>query len=266
MKTIYKILILTFAVILWACEKNDPLADQGRLTGEMVPFNLLAQMPDAPAGDTLTLRNVSWAVNDDIDEITFAHRGFKLRTYDIKLTVPTSDSNNTVHELSTVLTEDSIITPTTQFAYYPEEGGNLDQYYQTMENAYVILHDFIVPQNYALTRRSNEQLINEMEEGLFTKVVEAFAPKVTRHILVAFFPEINPFSLVYFVVDEDGFYTGELTEQGMEYYLTNMNKEIFNDFLREATVADNTRVTIETAAKLENSNAIATSTRTFRIL
>ena len=266
MKTIYKILILVFAVILWACEKNDPLADQGRLTGEMVPFNLLAQMPDAPAGDTLTLRNVSWAVNDDIDEVTFSHRGFKLRTYDIKLSVPTSDANNTVHELAVVFTEDSILTSTTQFALYPEGEESLDQYYQTLENAYVILHDFIVPQQYALTRPSNEQLINEMEEGLFEQIVHAFANQVSRHILVAFFPDINPFSLVYFVVDDDGFYTGELTEQGMEYYLTHMNKEIFNDFLREATVADNTRVTIETAATLETSNAIAISTRTFRIL
>lgn len=263
MKTIFKIFAVIMMVGFWACEKNDPLAEQGRLTGNITPFNLLAQPPDAAAGDTIRLRNVCWAVNDDIETVTFYHSGFKLRDYDVKMRVQTQD---TIFELVVVYKEDSVLTSSTFFAEYPEEGATLNDYYQTMENAYVILHDFIVPMQYALSRERNEELILAMNDLVFEEIVQRFSLKFNRAIMVTVFPEINPFSLAYFKVDEDGFYTGELTEQGIQYVIDNLDRELMNDFLREATVADNTRVTIETVAALEANGGEKNSRRTFRVL
>ena len=263
MKTIFKIFAVIMMMGLLACEKNDPLAEQGQLTGSITPFNLLAQPPDAAAGDTIRLRNVSWAVNDDIETVTFYHSGFKLRDYDVKMRVQTQD---TIFELVVVYKEDSVLTSSTFFAEYPEEGATLNDYYQTMENAYVILHDFIVPMQYALSRERNEELILAMNDLVFEEIVQRFSLKFNRAIMVTVFPEINPFSLAYFKVDEDGFYTGELTEQGIQYVIDNLDRELMNDFLREATVADNTRVTIETVAALEANGGEKNSRRTFRVL
>lgn len=263
MKTKFKFYILILMTALWACEKNDPLADQGELTGKVVPFNLLAQMPDAPAGDTLNLRNVSWAINDDIETITFSHEGFKERTFEVKIAFNVAD---TVYQREAFLAEDSIIIPPTLFATYPEEGKELNDYYQTMENAYVILHSFIVPQQYALSKQSNETLILAMDDEIFNYFVHTFSTTLNRDILLDIFPDLSPFSVTYFATDSQGNITGELTEEGVQYYIDNIDRERFNDYLTEATVTDNTRVTIETEAILEGMDEGASSERTFRVL
>ncbi len=263
MKTIYKILTIIFITGLWACEKNDPLADQGDLTGNVVPFILLAQMPDAPAGDTITLRAVSWAVDDDISQISLYHRGFKLQTYEVKLLVADDD---TTHELSVTMQADTIITPETLIDQYPKEGESLNDYYETYENAYVILHDFMVPWGYALNKERDEELILAMPEGAYEMLVADFSLKFYRAVMVAVFPEINPFSVVYFEIDDGGFFTGELTDEGIAYVQEHLTRELMIDFLREATVADNTRVTVRANAIIDPAHEGKSSERTFRVL
>jgi hypothetical protein len=264
MKTIYKILILVFVAALWACEKNDPLADQGSLTGKMVPFNLLAQMPDAAAGDTITLRNVSWAIQDNIEKIIFFHSGFKVRTYEVKLAVPLKDGKT--YERTIMLVEDSIHFEPTQVITYPEAGTSLNMFYQTQENAYVILHQFVVPQQYALTRDKNDVLVNKMQDKAFNTLVERFRPGLNRDIFLAFFPNISPFSVTYFKFDSEGNFTGELTQAGFNYFIDNVTREKMIAFVKEATVADNTRVRVRTEASLKGIDLSAPSARMFRVL
>jgi hypothetical protein len=263
MKTILKIFALIMMVGFWACEKNDPLGDQGELTGNIVPFNLLAQPPDAAAGDTVRLRTVCWAVDDDIESVIFNHMGFKILDFEVKMRVQTA--NETV-ELTVNHMADSVLFSSEFIARYPEDGATMNDYYQTLENAYVILHDFVVPMQYALNRLRNEELIMNLSDGNFTELVEKFSLKFTRAVMIVVFPEINPFSLTYFEVDDQGFYTGELTEQGVQYVKDNLDRELMIDFLREATVADNTRVTVESVAALEADGGKTSSRRTFRVL
>jgi hypothetical protein len=264
MKTIHKILIFVFVATLWACEKNDPLADQGNLTGRMAPFNLLAQMPDAAAGDTIILRNVSWAINDNIESITFHHSGFKVRTYELKVAVPLS--NNKTFERTVSLIEDSVIFPSAIMKRFPEEGVSLNHFYQTYENAYVINYHFVVPEQYATSKEKNAVLVSKMADKAFETFTGKLTPLLTRDILLAFFPNLNPFSVTYFKFDSDGFFTGELTQAGFNYYTDNISREIINKFLKEATVQDNTRVRVKTAAVLKGNTLEAPSTRIFRVL
>ncbi|MFW5724997.1 MAG: hypothetical protein ACOCX0_01025 [Bacteroidota bacterium] len=266
MKTTVKIIILVLVAGLWACEKNDPLADQGELTGRTVAFNLLAQMPDAAAGDTIALRNVSWAVDDNIETIVFRHSGFKLRSYEVKIAIEVEGETNTVYELEASLAQDSILTPSTLFATYPEEGFVLNDYYQTLENAYVINHDFIVPAGYALSTEEGPELINAMDEEVFGFFVQQFSTQLNRDMLLTIFPDLSPFSVDYFEIDDEGNFTGELTPEGIQYYIDNIDRELFNEFLDEATVEDNTRVTIESEAILEGAEEGSTSTRNFKVI
>ncbi|MDR4988533.1 MAG: hypothetical protein RG741_06825 [Bacteroidales bacterium] len=265
MKSLLKLTgFVLIASVFWACEKNDPLADQAELTGTQTPFNLLAQMPDAAAGDTLSLRTVCWSVNDDIATVEFFHEGFKLRNYEVKMSVQTAAGNT--YELATTLLEDSIFFDQSLMASYPEEGTSLLDHYQTYENAYVILHDFIVPNIYKLSRESNQDLILAMNENVYTLIVEKLSHQFNRAVMVTVFPEINQFSVVYFVIDDQGNFTGEITEEAVLYIQEHLTREKMNDFLREASVSDNTRVTVESVATLENNAASASSTRIFRVL
>jgi len=264
MKNHHKLFIIIAIASLLACEKNDPLGDQGELTGNVVPFVLLAQMPDAPAGDTLSLRTVAWAVNDDIETIALYHRGFKLRNYEVKLSVRAID--NVVHELSATFREDTLFTPSTMVGSFPEQGKTLNDYYQTLENAYVVVHDFVVPVGYALSREKDKELILAMNDMVYANFTGVFSKQFNRNMMVAVFPEINRFSLTYFKIDGDGFYTGELTDAGVKYIEDNLSKELMKDLVREAKVEDNTRVTIESVATLRVTHNARSSVRTFRVL
>ncbi len=263
MKTIYKILAVIVLAGLWACEKNDPLADQGDLTGHVVPFILLAQMPDAPAGDTITLRALSWAVDDDISQISLYHRGFKLQTYEVKIR---AEGDDVTHELSVTMQADSIIIPETLIDQYPKEGESLNDYYQTYENAYVILHDFMVPMGYALNKERDGELILAMPESAYQMLVAHFSTMFYRALMVAVFPDINPFSVVYFEVDDGGFFTGALTDEGMAYVREHLGRELMIEILHEARVADNTRVTVRANAIIDPAHEGKSSERTFRVL
>lgn len=264
MKSLLKISGLLLAMLLWACEKNDPLAEQGELTGAIKPFNLLAQMPDAAAGDTITLRTVCWAVNDDIETVDFFHEGFKLRTFDVLLSIEVADG--TIFEINEFLEEDTIFVEQQLIAKYPEEGASLLDYYQTLENAYVILHDFIVPEIYALMKATNEDLIMKLDDHVFGLIVAGLSKQFNRAMMITVFPGINQFSLVFFVFDDDGFFTGEITEEAELYIQENMTRELLIDYLKEAKATDNTRVTVESVATLENDAASTGSTRSFRVL
>lgn len=266
MKTKIQFLILVFVAALWGCEKNDPLADQGELTGNSAPFSLLAQMPDAAAGDTIVLRNVAWAVDDNIETISFYHQGFKLQTFEVKLAIQTGGADEILYEWEFFLAPDTIIIPETEFAVYPEQGKTLNDYYQTLENAYVILHEFIVPQQYALTRERNRELILALDDEVFGYFANHVADSLNRRIFLAIFPEISPFNTTYFEFDSQGTPTGGLAPAGYLFYRDNITRDRFADFVTDATPTDNTRVTIKTAATLMENGAVATSRRTFRVL
>ncbi len=263
MKKIFLLIIPMVILFFASCEKNDPLAEQGELTGNVVPFNLLAQMPDASAGDTLTLRTVCWAIDDNIESVVFMHQGFKVRSFDISMEVTFEDS---LHVLSTVFTQDTIFTPSAEVASYPQQGQTLDDFYQTQENAYVIEHDFVVPDEYALTGQTGGDLILSLDEGLFDFVVQEIMPQFNRSVMRVVFPEINPFSLDYFVVDDNGFYTGEITAEAEQYILNNLTPAVMAEFVAGASAEDETRVTVESAATLEGEGTSFTSERTFKII
>jgi len=264
MKNNFKIFALLMVIGLWSCEKNDPLGDQGELTGRIFPFNLLAQMPDAAAGDTLNLRTVCWAIDDDIESVTFYHSGFKVRDYDVKMQVPITGAPAV--QLATAFREDSIIVPSTLFASYPEEGSTLNAYYQTYENAYVVTPGFVVPEVYALSKLKDKPLILAMPESIFNKVVADFSIMFDRSMVISVFPEVSPYSPLYFEIDNEGYYTGNLTAAGTQYVVENLSRERMNSFLKEASVADNTRATIESKATVKGTNASASSKRSFKVL
>ncbi|GEM_PF-1722113 len=264
MKT--RILLSALFCLAWlpGCEKNDPLADQGELTGTVVPFNLLAQMPDAAPGDTLILRTVCWAVDDNLATVDFYHRGFKQRNYDVKMMV--NAAGGVSRELRAQFAGDTLFFSRTHIAQYPQSGQSLTDYYQTLENAYVILHDFVVPGDYALSRERNQDLIMAMNDADYERLVDGFTGQFDRPATVQVFPGINPFSLTYFRVDAQGFFTGELTDEGRQYIRNNLSREIMIEFLKEAMVSDNTRVTMESVATLDVNDAHTSSTRVFRVL
>ncbi len=264
MKSLLKIFVLLLLVALWACEKNDPIADQGDLTGATTPFILLAQMPDAAVGDTITLRSISWAVDDNIAKVSFYHEGFKLRTYEVKLAIEGND--NVIHHIETTLLEDSVLFVQALIADYPEDGKSMNDYYQTYDNAYVVMHDFVVPERYALTKTTDEELIMAMDDIVFDQLVVKLSKLFTRGTMIVVFPEINAFSLDYFVIDDGGNFTGEITELAEEYIIQNLDRELLIAFLNEAKVADNTRVIIESVATLDDNETSAASTRMFRVL
>ncbi|MEE4178146.1 MAG: hypothetical protein V2I46_11625 [Bacteroides sp.] len=261
MKTLRNIiLIFVLGMGLIACEKNDPIADQGSLTGNMTPFNLLAQMPDAKVNDTLVLRTVCWSINDDIEEVSFFYQGYKLKNYSITMGMVVNDEPV---ELSAEHKPDTIFIENTLIKSYPEEGTSLNAFYQTIENAYVIEHPFIVPGDFTLYNLEDSEVVDEMSQETFDILVAELSLQMNRAIVLMLFPSA-PASCFEF--DQQGFYTGNLTEAGFTFVQENMTRELLIEYLSEASLEDTTRGTIESVATVAETNASATSARNFKIL
>jgi hypothetical protein len=261
MKTLKNIiLILMLGLGLMACEKNDPIADQGTLTGNITAFNLLAQMPDAKVVDTLMLRTVCWAVNDDINNVSFYYRGFKIKSYSVKMGLIV---NSLPVQLSADTKTDTLFIDRTLIRSYPEAGESLNEYYQTIENAYVIVCPFIVGEGFSLVELSGAALIEEMSDVVFAAIVKKLSLQMNRGMVQKLFPSAP---VACYEFDQQGFFTGNLTEFGFQYVQNNMTREMLIENLSEATVEDNTRGTIESVAKIAVTNALSTSARNFRII
>ena len=261
MKTLRNIsLVFTLGIGLMACEKNDPIANQGSLTGNVTPFNLLAQMPDAKVNDTLALRSVCWAVNDDIKEISLFYSGIKFKKYSLKLVMVADGEPVT---LSAEHKPDTIKIERTLIKSFPEEGTSLNLYYQTIENAYVIEHPFIVPADFTLSNLSGNEVVDEMSDETFRFMLAQLSLQMNRSMVLMLFPSA-PANCFEF--DDQGFYTGNLTLAGFTYVQENMTREMLIEYLSEASVEDTTTGTIESVATLSVTNAGATSLRNFKIL
>lgn len=260
MKTLKYILIIFAAgFVFQACEKNDPIPGQGTLTGKLTPFNLLAQMPDAKVTDTLMLRTVCWAVNDDISNVSFYYQGFKIKSYSVKMALTANNQALTAaHQTDTIFIDRSLIRS------YPQAGESLNDYYQTIESAYVIICPFEVADGFTLAVGTNAEVILEMDDEIFAIIVNQLSLQMNRALVLSVFPtapvlcfEFNP---------QTGSFTGNLTEFGIEYVRTNMTREILIQHLAEASVEDNTRGSIESVATIGASNASAASARNFRVI
>lgn len=261
MKTLRNIfLIVLLGMGLAACEKNDPIFKQGGLTGNLTPFNLLAQMPDAKVGDTLMLRTVCWSINDDITNVSFFYRGFKIKSYSVKMGLI---AGGQPYLLTAEHKTDTIFINQTLIKSYPEAGTSLNLYYQTTENAYVIVHPYVVSADFTLANLSGADVVEEMSDHTFQVLVGKLSPQMKRAIVLRLFPSAPA---ACFEFNEQGFYTGNLTPFGVQYVKDHMTREILTEHLAEASVEDNTRATIESKATVAVTSASAVSARNFRVI
>lgn len=263
MKALIKICIVILAAGLWSCEKNDPLADQGKFTGNIMPFNSLSQMMSTKAGDTVLLRTVCWAVNDDIETVEFFQNGFKKRFFEASMSIEVNDT--TIYHFHATFDEDTIFTPQSLIVSYPNEEYSLDHFFQTYDNAYVVTHKYVVPMEYEVIRKEDAALIMDLPDYVFEAYLDEFLPLFNRRIMLTVFPEINPFSVVFFKFDAQGNFTGELTDAAMDYLYENFSRELMGQYITEASVEDETPVTVESVATIEVTGASKSSERTFYV-
>ncbi len=263
MKRFYKFFILLAAtgVLFASCEKNEPLAKQGVLTNQLKPFNLLAQMPDAKVSDTLRLRTVSWSKHDDITTISFFYRGFKIQNFSVKMNISVSGQ---MVELTASHLTDTIFIERTLIETFPRPGESLNDHYQTIENAYVVICPFFVGSGFTLLTSAGALLIDQMSNEAFNSILATLSLQMNRAMVLSLFPaapvpcfEFNP---------QTGAFTGKLTQFGIDYVRTNLTRARLKQQLKEATVEDNTRGTIESVATIGKTNASTTSSRNFKII
>jgi hypothetical protein len=256
----YILPIIVAGLVITSCEKNDPLAEQGQLTDNVAPFNLLAQMPDAKVEDTLMLRTVAWANDDDINNVSFFYEGFKVLDFNVEMELTLTTG---VENFETTYKPDTVFIEKTLIRRYPEAGESLNQYYQTAENAYVIVCPFVVADGFYLLTEEGGELVQVMPDQFLEQIINMFSLMMKRKHVLHLFPGAP---IACFEFDSQGFFTGNLTEFGFNYVQENFTRQMLVDNLVEATVNDNTRGTIESVASVAVTNTSKLSRRNFRII
>jgi len=256
-KTIYLILI-SFALISFvSCEKIDKVAENGTLTEVEFANSTLSAIAASAVGDTITLINSCWAVNDNIAKVEYAHKGFKLATLTIKWKVTANSVN---YEYSYSFNTDSIKVEETPIATVTD----LNPFYQTLMSSYVVKQPFVIPNEYTIANTEGKEVVTNMDAVYFNKFVDYFSTKINRDVTMKLFPATATDDGVYFVKNETDF-TGALTDAGKQYIKDNLTKTIINNNFDAASSMGISKVTIISNTVL-STGSVAMRERIFEIL
>lgn len=255
-RTIYLIFI-SIAISIASCEKIDNLAEMGTLTEVEFANSNLSAIAATAVGDTITLTNSCWAVNDNIAKVEYAHKGFKLATLAVKWKI---SANSVNYEYSYSFNTDSIKVEETPIATVTE----LNPFYQTLYNAYVVKQPFVIPTDYAVVKVEGEEVVTDMDAVYFQKFVDYFATKLNKDVTTALFPATATDDGTLFVKVDEAF-TGALTDAGKQYIKDNLTKAIINSHFDAASSIGFGKVTIVSNTVL-TTGSVAKRVRTFEIL
>jgi hypothetical protein len=262
-KTIYILLIGWVMALTLSCEKTDTLAKQGTLTGNEFANATLSNIGATAALDTITLSTTCWSTNDNIASVNYSHEGFTLATLSLKWKVT---ANNVAYEYEYSFNIDTAKTPETPIVSITD----MDKYYQTLMNAYVVKHNFIIPAQYAIASTDGKGVLNAMEDNYFAKFAEYFSTKVNKDVTVKLFPTRPEHDTVLFVrainptsgLNE---FTGALTDAGKLFVKDNLTKTLINTYFDAASRKEFGKITVYSVTKLI-SGSEAKRQRTFEVL
>ncbi len=243
-----------------SCEKNNPLANQGELTGVEIANVILSQIPATAAGDTITLSTNTWAKDDNIKSLEYSHRGFKTYSLTIKMDIDTSDVEGVKPaSISKTITTDTLFIDETSIATITE----LLPYYQTLMNAYVVKYDFVIPSNYLVQMVDDKSVINEMETKYFDQFRNELAKLMDKRMAETIFTIDAQAADTLFTKVENVF-TGTLTTAGFTFVEDNLTKDDVKNYLKGAIKEEFAELTIRSKVTL-TPNFVSEDEKTFEI-
>lgn len=271
-KILYIAITALFFSGLVSCEKNDPLAEQGELTGVEMPSVVLSQMPATAVGDTIELSTTTWSRVDNISKLEYFHKGYTGFTLTVKWTteVPQDDADPLVYSFYETTHGDSVFIEEEKINSF----SDLNPWYQTIMNAYVIKQDFIVPDAYAIQSVDDKDVLTYMESNYFNALKDSFAMRFDKIIGEHLFPETADDTTLYARVKEavsEGstdsvlVFNNKLTDLGRNYVADNLTKDMIKNRFESSVKNAFAEVTVLSKVTL-NTDAVNEDEKSFEVL
>ncbi len=257
------IILMTLCLIAMSCEKRDVLAEQGTKTGKDYPYITLSSIPDSRPADTVYISTRFWAINDDIERLDVFQDGFKVRDLDLQWEWTVNlDSTVETRTLAYTVSSDSVFYPETPLFEIQNTGVALDTFYRTSDNAYVFIKPWVIPDNYAIADLDGEEVVDSLSSEDMTSAVDYLISQVDRSDVLQWLPNADS---SYFVLDNSGEFTGEISVEGKTKLKTDLDKTALKAFLTSASYVEESEIKLRAA--VENQAAIVVEDEsTFDIL
>ncbi len=241
--------ILASLLVTNACQKNDLLEDQGDLTGEDYPFLVLSSIPDTRALDTITLLSRFWSQNDDIKKIVLSQDGYT--TNELELTWGLSYTKDSIEVSKSFQFQhnfDTTFHNLRNLFEFSNQGVELDTFYRTVDNAYVVVKYWQVPAEYQVTNLDNEAVIDSLAEPLLPEIQNNLVDQMDAFDVLQIYPSADSAYFNYV----DGKLNGEISDLGKQEIPSHLDKDVLKSFLLSGTQKQEGFITCY--AEVENEN------------
>lgn len=245
---ICSLLVLSVAT---SCEKNDPITELGTTNGEFAATLRVSYNNTRPAIDDTLIVTASVSQRDDrFDKVVFSETVFE--TFGIDLQLLKGTAIKTKEEtFSTLLVTDTIKTKT---AWKEVKRTELDDYWVTVSNNYVIRADYKVQQATGIYP-NDATLIGKLPDNEFAILKGILAYSITKDDYLSLFPG-SP--ATHFTTSG----TYALTALGMENLRANLTKAALLPIVKSTVKIGLYSVKIDVDA-ITPTGATTSTTRTF---
>ncbi len=239
--------------IFASCEKNNPITELGTTNGEFAGTLRVSYNNTRPAiGDTLIVTAAVAQRDDRLDKVVFYETVFETFGMDLQLEKGSSlKTRITEKDSSTLLVTDTIRAR----ANWKEVlRANLDDYWVTVSNNYVVRGDYKVnqlPGKYP----NDKTLIHELTSDEFEVLKSLLAYAINRDDYLTLFPG-SPST--HFT----GSNTNVLTLEGINNLKSNLTKEMLLPVVKSLTKVGTYSVKIDVDV-ITPTGATTSATRTF---
>lgn len=244
---------LMICLFIMSCKKNDPIAELGETNNEFATqLRVTYNNTKVAFGDTLVVSASTWQRDDKFQKVDLYET--VVETFGINMTLRngTSVLTKTADE-STLSVVDSILKKSIMLEV---KAADMDKYWVTVSNNYVIRHDYLVKQKtgkYA----NDATLIQSLSDGDFDVLKGILAYVITKSDYVLLFP----------AAAADHFATSgtyALSAKGMANLRQNLTKNGLAGIVQTIKKVGNYSIVVDVEA-ITLTNTITPSTKTFDI-
>lgn len=249
-KILFYICSLLVIGMVVSCKKNDPITELGTTNGEFAGTLRVSYNNTRPAiGDTLVITAAVSQRDDRLDRVVFYETVFETFGMTLQLEKGTSlETRIPIKDSSTLMITDTIKVKS---IWKEVLRTNLDDYWVTVSNQYVVRGDYKV--NKLEGKYPNDMsLINELSDNDFDVLKSLLAYAINRDDYLSLFPG----------APATHYTTTGLTQLGINHLKANLTKAILLPAVKSVIKTGIYSVIIEVDV-ITPTGATTTATRTF---
>ncbi|PWJ44404.1 hypothetical protein [Sediminitomix flava] len=173
----YTILLVLAVLFFTGCEENDPLADQGTVTGD-APTITMDRVKASAAGKEFDLRVRYWGQDDNIESVEI--NAWILQSYTLTYSITSGEET---YAYNKKVDDEALGEKGNIFT----KSENFIEDWQTAQSAYITDHAHLILPEYAPVKEEDLSYLSSIESVLINEIANEIVPELSHEFLQSVF-------------------------------------------------------------------------------